>query len=94
MENEKNNCYRCKHFDRYYTNEITHFRQTKLGWCCKMRAEISVRDYCENYERKRYHRRYNLSLMHCLNDLLTENGEVRNIMDAEENARREIEDLQ
>ena len=31
MENTKNECYRCKFLDRYYTKEIKEFQKNKIG---------------------------------------------------------------
>lgn len=90
MENTKNECYRCKFLDRYYTKEIKEFQKTKLGWCCKKQETVTIHNSCEYFFAKQKQKRSMGLLRFCLNDLLTEISEIRKIIEAENSEDKEL----
>ena len=80
MQDEKNLCYRCRYFDRYYTKAVKAFQKTKLGWCCKKMHNVESQSGCENYLFRKPHKNRGLIEYH-LSDLLAEVSSLRQIME-------------
>ena len=91
-ETEKKNeeCYRCKFFDRYYTKEAKQYRRTKFGWCRKQVKSVNVHETCEYFIFKPPRKRCNEILSNALNDLLTQISEIRSVLEAEEDERKDL----
>jgi len=84
METSGKQCYNCKYLDRYYTKETKHYRSTQYGWCCKTCGNRNIHESCESYASKPRQKRCNFAIKHCLNDILTELSEIRNLIGEED----------
>ena len=86
-------CRKCRYFDQYYTKEIRHFRQTGFGWCRRKKRAVGAEENCEAFSLRERARENNLMLKCCLNDLLTQMTEIREMLEAERGEKTEDEDL-
>jgi len=86
MKTADNKCFRCKHFDRYFTKGITRFDKTKIGWCCKKTKEVNINDGCNSYEHKSNKKIIKYAIRRQISDILTELSTIRNILEVDDNA--------
>lgn len=83
MELKGERCFRCNNFDAYFTKGTKRFNRTKCGWCCAKRETVECYGSCEKFE-IRSRRGHALRLIKpCLNDMLTELIEIRNLIEEE-----------
>ena len=95
MENKCGKCFRCRYFERYYTKGVKKFVMTDLGACYQRgREAVNKHDGCESYEPRQYKVRSNRLLRCVLSDILTQISEVRKMIEAEENERKDVQELQ
>ncbi len=81
MENKKNLCYRCKHFDRYYIQGTTKFDKIPLGRCFKTRATVDANSGCENFIFNRKNKFYAEFFGYNLSRILSELTQLRCILE-------------
>lgn len=91
MENKKPECFECRDLIRYYTKGIKRFNKSRYGWCCKRQEHVDIHDNCENFNRCRKKGIILYSTKICINDLLTQITEIRNIL--EETANENVQEL-
>ena len=84
-------CYKCKHFMRYYTKGAKQFNKTKYGWCCTQHEIVHIQKNCERYALKPRMMRSKRLLRYYLNGLLTEISVIRMIVEEEEHGGNEEE---
>ena len=89
MNNQTDKCYKCRFFCRYYTRGVKQFNRTKFGWGYKRSEVKDAGDCCEIYIYEPLKRGSKKLVKVCLNDLLTEISEVRKVIEAERDERRE-----
>ena len=83
MEECKNtNCSKCEHFAAYYTKEVDRYVLSKFGWCYKKHEHIFKNNVCTNFA-KRAVNNDKLNTEQCLDKILDELTEIRNILVAE-----------
>ena len=85
MENDKNECFRCQNFDRYFTKGVKRFNEAKCGWCCKKTDVVNIHDSCSLFVLKTHSRKRVRLLCYYLNDILTEISEIRYMIEGEQN---------
>lgn len=90
MENKSDKCYNCKYFDRYYTKGIKKFDRTEFGWCCKKIQTIKSDEACGSFIFKSKNKRSRILLELCLNDLLTQITEIRNVLEEDADDGKEL----
>lgn len=94
MENKKKECFKCQHFDKYYTRGIKQFNPTKCGWCCKLLSQKNLHDGCEFFRIKTREPIYKSSVRLILNNLLMEITELHNVIMQEREEYKEINDAE
>ncbi len=77
-------CYRCRHFDRYYVVNDGRYVKTRYDICLKSKSNVEIHDGCDGFDyyiaRKKHDR---LLLCDCLNVLLAQISAVRQTLDNE-----------
>ena len=55
LENEPNlgRCFKCIHFNKYYTRGVKKFNECKFGWCGIYHDHKKLMDNCPNYRFRR-----------------------------------------
>lgn len=82
MEEQKDRCYCCRFFERYYTKGETNFQATKVGWCWKKQMCIEAKETCEKYETKpKRSNKINGMMKRRINDFMTELTAIRQILE-------------
>ncbi len=84
MANCGHQCYKCVHFNKYYTNDGVRFQKTKFGYCRANKKIVTVRGSCEKYAfacRSGY--RCNSLINARLNSMLTEISALRELIEEE-----------
>ncbi len=76
-------CYRCKHFQRYYTQGQSEYQATKIGRCCKGHGTVNGSDGCEEFVYRQRPRHISNVVKFRLNNLFTELTMIRNILEEE-----------
>ena len=85
MENGKEKCSTCRHWDRYYTKGVKRYNKTGCGWCCKKQENVTAHESCEEYVKTYHYRTSKYAIKRCLNDILTEITSIRTVIeDAED----------
>ena len=85
MANCGHQCYKCGHFNKYYTNDGVRFQKTKFGYCRANRTNVSVHENCEKYAFMQHSKRRYDSLINArLNNLLTEISVLRELIEEDE----------
>ncbi|MDE6613642.1 MAG: hypothetical protein K2K28_03720 [Clostridia bacterium] len=81
MENKNKRCYRCKHFQRYYTKGTKKFDQTKYGRCCEKSDTVSSCDTCDKWKGKSSYKYIKWAAQKALNDILIDIKAIRQVIE-------------
>lgn len=88
----KGKCYRCRHMDRYYTQEEKQFCKTQFGWCGKRQETVCIHDACEEFSGKPVRKnKVNGFLAFYLNNLLTQISQIRAILEEKDEEEKDDE---
>lgn len=87
MKKNNKQCFRCEHFQKYYTKGNTKFVDTKCGRCSETKDTVTLHQSCGKWEQKKYHRFLSLFTKIKLNDILIELTEIRQIIEENENEK-------
>lgn len=90
MEEKKEVCFRCKHFQRYYQKGVKRFIGTSIGFCCNLYKQMPVFGNCENFSRKKYSKKSYELIRMCLNFILMELSEMRVAIEADVDEQEEL----
>ena len=90
MEPNGERCFRCKNFDAYYIKGTKKFECTKYGWCRAKKVNTERIVSCEKYEAHIYRSHALHFIEPCLNDILIELTEIRNIIEEESDENKSL----
>lgn len=90
MEYKCSECYRCKHFLRYYTKGVKQHNKTAFGWCCQKTDSVEIHGTCENFALNPRRKKSRKLLGYYLGNLLTEISSIRMILEEEDSEERNV----
>lgn len=90
---ERNKCFQCRSFYRYYTKGVKQFNKTKLGWCVEKQDTVKSSGGCDKFVIRTRVCKVSKLVWHTLNDLLTQISELRMIIEEDKNGSDEREEV-
>lgn len=92
LENEPNlgRCFKCIHFNKYYTRGVRKFNECKFGWCGIYHDHKKLMDNCPNYRFRRKLPIHQTNIMFELSNLLTELEQIEQILKEDIKERMEF----
>lgn len=89
MKNCGHQCYKCEHFNKYYTNDGVRFQKTKFGYCPANQKNVTIHDSCEKYAfARRSGFKSDLLIAARLNCLLKEICVLRELIEEDERDKK------
>lgn len=89
----KNKCFQCRSFYRYYTKGVKQFNKTKLGLCVEKQDTVNSNGGCDKFVIRTRVCQVSKLVWHTLNDLLTQISELRMIIEEDKNGSDEREEV-
>ena len=83
MENEKNQCSKCRHFKSYYTKGIRHYFKADIGRCIESQSNVGGGDCCDKFAELLCCKRPSPTLLERINILFAQMSEIRSLIEDE-----------